>query len=238
MLGVREVPDVGAEIDSFEEGLFLPVPGCSPNTILSESRDGRDWRTISANAVSVAANGRHVISASGIHAALFLTNARVAFACTHYDKGGGWRGDPISMGLFNAASKIRAAIRSKGNCLVGQVRYPWIERVGSTSKTGFGSDERIVIDTAEGHLQFRLIVSLAEPGIGAELAAEIVRRAVDYRLASAGDLDLDERPAMARLAAVEPLRARESDTKNHVVFHEMPSFWGISEKSARLAPNR
>ena len=73
----------------------------------------------------------------------FITDARLAVACSKYDKGGGWVGGAAAMIVFNAVSKARAAIRSHGKMLAGQVRYPWLRWVASTPKTGFTSDERL-----------------------------------------------------------------------------------------------
>jgi hypothetical protein len=42
--------------------------------------------------------------------------------------------------------------------LVGQVRYPWLERVGSSGKFGWLSDEQLYlkIKAPDGYMQLRL----------------------------------------------------------------------------------
>jgi hypothetical protein len=141
------------------------------------------------------------------------------------------------MGVFNAASKMRAAVRTRGKMLVGQARYPWIARVGSTPRRGLGSEERLIIDASETEIgTYRLTLGLSHTVDAASIAAEVVRRTARYRLASEADLTIDERADLERLRDALPIEPIPSRGKNHIYFHEMPTCWYISEQSARFAP--
>jgi hypothetical protein len=144
VLNVVEIPD--SVQDPFELGLLLPVPGLQKNSILLEDRDGSQVQRLTATAVLFRTNGRLVFRDRKIKIDLLVTDARFAPACSRYDKGGGWVGGASAMVVANAVSKARAAIRSRGKMLVGQVRYPWIQRVGSAPKKGFGNDEKLVFE--------------------------------------------------------------------------------------------
>lgn len=235
MLQVVAIPDEPPG-DLFESGLLLPVPGPGRNEVIVEPRDGRDIIRFDVAGFALEYKGTQVLRVSGVHAEGLVTDARVTIACTSYDKGGGWVGDPVSMVLLNAASKASAAVRSRGRILVGQVRYPWLVRVGSTPRAGFGTEERLVFDASESeNVSCRMTILLPGKGDAAEIAAAIARRAAAYRLASE-DLDADERRVLSALGTARPLERKESHAKNQAVFHEFPTYWNISEKSARLTP--
>ena len=230
MLQVVDVPDGNGS-----DGLLLPVPGTEKNSIVLEPRDGNQITTVPSNGVALHHRGREVVRIADVDALIWVTDARIAFACSRYDKGGRWRGDPISMGVFNAVSKVRAVARSHGKSLVGQARYPWIARVGSTARAGIGSEERLIIDASESENDpYRLVIGLPNRGSGAELAALIVRRAGAFRLATEADLDEGERRGLQACSSAVPLLTNPSRGKDHIYVHEMPSCWYISEKSARF----
>ncbi len=235
MLQVVSIPEEPPG-DLFESGLLLPMPGPGKNAILLEPRDGQDVVQFEVTGLALDYKGNQVLRVAGIHAAAVITDARVAVACTSYDKGGGWVGDPVSMVLLNAASKARAAVRSRGKSLVGQLRYPWLVRVGSTPKAGFGTEERLVFDANESeNVSCRMMFLLPGKGDAAEIAAAVARRAAGYRLASE-ELDAEERRVLTALSTARPLPRKESYGKNQAAFHEFPTYWNISEKSARLTP--
>jgi hypothetical protein len=235
-----QVVDVGAEAgpDPSMSGLLLPVVRDSDSVEL-ESRDGAQVRRFEASGLALYFRNQEVLRFSRIAARLLVTDARVAIVCSHYDRGGGWRGDPISMGVFNTVSKLRAAVRSRGQALVGQARYPWIARVGSTARVALGGEERLVIDASETERDtYRLIIGLSNRADAANLAAEIVRRTAAFRLVSERDLDPEERLALTRLqvaAAITPSRSRPND---HIYFHEMPSCWYRGSADSRHANRR
>ena len=135
MIGIQPVPDPQT-VNLHEHGLMLPVPAMQHNTVLLESHDGNNIQTLTARAVRLDRNGSTVFRCTNVRISLFITDARVALACSKYDKGGGWIGSPTAMLMLNAASKGLAAVRRHGKMMVGQARYPWIKAVGSTARSG------------------------------------------------------------------------------------------------------
>ena len=151
MIGVVDVPEAGSGIDVFEAGLVLPVPATDKNAIVMEDRDGKSVQRLTASAVVFQVGGRTVLNDRKIKIDLFVTDARFALACSKYDKGGGWIGSPGVMVAAKAISKARAAIRSRGKMLVGQVRYPWIQKVACSPKRGWADEEKLMLhETAKG----------------------------------------------------------------------------------------
>jgi hypothetical protein len=235
MITVREVPEPGT-VDLIEEGLLYPVPGIESNSILMEDRDGSDVRRILAKAALVERDGKRLSRVSDVRIDVFITDARVALACTKYDKGGGWSGygaGGLAVALaFNAGSKALAAGRRRGKMLVGQVRYPWLATVGSSAKFGMGSEERLYfkVKTAQGETQ--VLLTLPKNLDAAAIAAEIARRAAAYRLACEPDLEDIKRARFVELTQVQPIEPVKGKSHHHV----FPDYWTISEKSARMLP--
>ena len=233
MIGVQPVPDP-ATVDLLEHGLMLPVPACQNDSVLLEPRDGGNVRTLTARGVRLERNGATVFRCTNVRIGVFITDARVALACSKYDKGGGWIGTPGAMIMMNAASKGLAAIRRHGKMMVGQVRYPWIVGVGSTARLGMGSEERLVLDCKSDQAnRLRLTVYLPRDIDSAAVAAEVARRAAHYRLRSEADLAEDKRSAFTALTLTQPLPA---GPKNVIQFHRMPTFFFVNAHSARMAP--
>lgn len=82
-----------------------------------------------------------VLSAKGtmseVDSVVTITNQRLVMVASKYDKGGGWDSESIlAFGVLNAASKIRAKVRSRGKALVAQVRWPWLVGMRYRPKTG------------------------------------------------------------------------------------------------------
>jgi hypothetical protein len=214
--------------------LLLPVPANQQNSVLLEPRDGNNVMTLTARGVRLERNGTTVFRCNNVRINVFITDARVALACSKYDKGGGWIGSPGAMVMLNAASKGLAAIRRHGKMMVGHVRYPWISGVGSTARQGMGSEERLVLDgKADQGTALRLTLVLPKDIDGAGVAAEVARRASRYRLQSEADLAADKRNAFATLTSARPL---PPGAKNVIQFHRMPSFYFVNSHSARIAP--
>lgn len=117
--------------------------------------------------------------------------------------------------------------------LVGQVRYPWIQRIGSSPKTGWASEETLVCDTKAGQGgQMRLAVTLPKNVEAARVAAEVARRAALYRLVSE-ELGSDARARLEQLASSEPpLGTRDGEIR----FFDFPEARWVSEESGRLVP--
>jgi len=70
--------------------------------------------------------------------AVVVTDRRIGFLTTRFDKGGGWVGLGIAglavAATANAVSKRRAAERSAGRVAVGQVRHEWITEISLRRK--------------------------------------------------------------------------------------------------------
>jgi len=236
MINVIDIPDPGAVTDPVELGLVFPIPGAEKNTVVMEDRDGDHVQRLTATAVDFNANGKTAFRDRKIKIALFITDARFALACSKYDKGGGWVGGAGTVIVFNSVSKARAALRSRGKMLVGQVRYPWIQRIGSSPKTGWASDEKLVFDTSAGQDgAMRLTVTLPKNVEAARVACEIAQRAARYRLASE-DIETDARTALEQLAVAEPLTGPATDASG-IRFFEIPGAKIVSEDSARISPS-
>lgn len=242
MINVVEIPDRGAISDPVELGLLLPIPGSETNTILMEDRDGAEVQRLTATAVEFTAAGRTAFRDRKVKIDLFVTDARFALACSKYDKGGGWNfwggGGALALdAAFNTVSKARAKLRSRGKMLVGQVRYPWIQRVGSSPKTGWASVEKLVLESSAGrNAAMRITLTLPKTIDSGRVACEITRRAARYRLASE-ELNPDVRGALELLATAEADGATAPDSSG-MRFFNFPAAKTVSEESARLAPSR
>jgi hypothetical protein len=232
MIDIIDVPAPGAVDDLEERGLIFPVPGAGKNTVLFEPRDGDSVQHITANAITFKIGKSTALQARKVRIDLFITDARFALACSKYDKGGGWVGGATAMVVFNTVSKARAALRSRGKMLAGQVRYPWLQWVGSAPKTGWTSEETLVMRcAAEDGTPLQLTLTLPKNIEAARVAAEIADRAARYRLASE-ELEGEPRAAIeAHLGS--PSRDLPAGEKQ--VF-EMAAARPVGEHSARLAP--
>jgi hypothetical protein len=225
--------------DLFERSLLLPVPLSGKNEVALEPRDGSDPQRVLVQGILLERDNVNVLKVVDIGATAWITDARFAVVCSAYSKGGGWVGDPVTMGVLNAVSKARASSRGRGKSLVGQVRYPWIARVGSTPKSGWGSEERLAVDCTEANgSQWRLSLRLPNHANASYFAALIARRSAAYRLVCSEDLDPDERQSLEDLVDAVPIQPKPTSAKNEAYFHEFPTHWNISEKSARFAPTR
>jgi hypothetical protein len=233
MIDVIEVPATGAVADVTEQGLIFPVPGAQKNTVAFESRDGDSIQSLTANALEFKVGNRTMLRVRKVRIDFFITDARLAVACSKYDKGGGWVGGATTMVVFNAASKARAKLRSRGKMLAGQVRYPWLRWVASTPKTGFTSEETLILQCgAENGTPMTLTLTLPKNIEASRVAAEIADRTARYRLSSE-ELDADSR---AGIEAHLGSQARVAAGGENSVF-EMAAALPVSEDSARIAPN-
>ncbi|MGO9902524.1 MAG: hypothetical protein ACLP0J_23215, partial [Solirubrobacteraceae bacterium] len=153
MLNLVEIPDPSESAQFPEMGLLFPVPGTEKNTIVLEDRDGNNVQHLTASEVIFKVGAQTKFKDRKVKIDLFVTDARFALACSSYDKGGGHTFFGGGGALFldvavNSVSKVRAKMRSRGKMLVGQVRYPWLRRVGSSPKTGFGTYEKLYFETS------------------------------------------------------------------------------------------
>ena len=178
---------------------------------------------------------KKVAAADDIRVEVWITDARVALACSTYDKGGTWYGGVTALAL-TAGERAVAAVRRRGKMLVGQVRYPWISRVGSTAKFGWLTDERVILrfKDPDGDV-WELYLTLPKRSDAAELAAEVARRAAAYRLSSDPDPQSNTIAALQELLGAER-RPGDPANKNVIKFHVFPTFFAVGETSARFLP--
>lgn len=190
MLNIVEVPDPSEFAQFPEMGLLSPVPGIEKNAIVVEDRDGSNVQRLTASKVIFKVGAQTKFKDRKVKIDLFVTDARFALDCSSYDKGGGHvffgGGGALLVGVgANSVSKIRAKMRSRSRMLVGQVRYPWLRRVGSSPKTGFGTSEKLYFETSvKGGGTTTLTLYLPSNVSAAQVAAEVARRAARYRLAT------------------------------------------------------
>jgi hypothetical protein len=216
-----------------EDGVMYPRAGRAKNSIELEPADGNvDVVHASAVKVSRKAAGSDrwevLLKTGDVKVSVYLTDCRVAFACTKYVKGGGWvGGNPVVL-IFNLFSHIRASIRRSGKVLVGQVRYPWVALVGATTKQGWTTSEKIRLvakDAATGaHLDVEL--TLPKNTSADRVAASIAARCARYRLATETSVSDDERATWLGLLSEQPLayeKAKWSDRRLGTYWSAQPS---------------
>jgi hypothetical protein len=235
LIQVRSVTDTELEVE--EHGLLVPLPGPDPDSIVFEARDGQSIQEFYAKSIEAHTDGekKPFIKASDLRLRLFITDARFAFACSKYDKGGGWIGGPTALAM-NAGSKLLAAQRRKGKMFVGHLRYPWISDVFARNKDGWSSEEtlRIIVKLPGDESWTRIDFQLPKDSSATARASEIVRRAAAFRLGCEPDLDEDERTQFAAYADLDDLAWRKGDSLVGVTFR---SSWPVGEKSALIGPS-
>lgn len=218
-------------MDAYEDGLLLPVPGQESNSIVLEDRDGGHVQRANANDLSVVLGRQTIAKVEETRVDIIVTDARVALACSKYHKGFG--GGIIT----GSASRVLAASRRRGKMLVGQVRYPWLQRVGSKTKFGWTTNERLmlVFHTAEGGMAYGL--NLPGDTDAAAIAAEIVRRAAAYRLACEPGMEPEVCARLEELAGAQRIEP-DASQPDKATWFELPAPWVVGEESARFAPGR
>jgi len=232
MIDVLEVPAPGAVADATEQGLIFPIPGAQKNTVVFEPRDGESIQSLTAKSLEFKAGNRTMLRVRKVRIDIFITDARFAVACSKYDKGGGWVGGATAMVVFNSVSKARAKLRSRGKMLAGQVRYPWLRWVASSPKTGYTSEETLILQcAAENGTAMTLTLTLPKNIEASRVAAEIADRAARYRLSS------EELDGEARMGIETHLggQSRVTVGGEKQVF-EMAAPRPVSEDSARISP--
>lgn len=221
----------------FEDGALYPVLGDERNEIEFEALDGRDVKTLYAESLTVLRTvGSKLVTqakVSDIKATVFVTDARVAIACTKYDKGGGWRGASLAVPVLNLASKARAATRRRGKMLVGHVRYPWLVSVGFIAKTSWSTSDQIRLTVAEkvdgNAKQMHLDLTFPKGTDVAKLAQVIAQRAAAYRLTH--DVELADAERAAFEALVRGGTAPAPQPKQFTVFR-MPTYFNVNRTTA------
>ena len=217
---------------SADDGLLFPVPGAPADSVGLEPRDGTNIRQLYAReiAVSPGAAGLPIIRADDVRARVYVTDCRVAVACTNYDKGGGWIGGPIALTL-NLASRVRAARRRRGTTLVGHVRYPWVRGVYARHGGRWRGSEllRLVVEGDSDVLHLDLV--LPRGADATAIAADVIRRAAQFRLDHDEHATDDQRAELEGLAALESLTWTKSDD---LAGCDLPTSWPPTSRSAQL----
>jgi len=238
LLNIVDVPDPSESAQFPEMGLLFPVPGIEKNTIVMEDRDGSNVQRLTASEVIFKVGGATKFKDRKVKIDLFVTDARFALACSSFDKGGGHSFFGGGGALFldvavNSVSKARAKMRSRGKMLVGQVRYPWLRRVGSSPKIGFGTHEKLFFETSvKGGGTTTLELWLPNNASAAQVAAEMACRAARYRLATKNpDGELQQ-----TLEALTSVKAADGANAKEIHWHTLPAADSVDETSARLSP--
>ena len=227
-------------MDLLQGGLLHAIPDVTRNGILLEERDGGDVRVISAKGLKLQAAGATELELDDVAIDVLITDARVALACSKYEKGGGWTGFGLSSIVVatapNAGSKALAAHRRRGKMLVGQVRYPWLAAAGSSNKTGWLSEERLIlsvrIDDGVARLWLTLPKSTDARRRGGR-GGTALGGSPAHRLLCEPAMSDELRASLHELAAAGRLEPEKGKTQHHV----FRMSWRVGEKSARITPH-
>ena len=140
-----------------------------------------------------------------------ITDRRIAFLTTQFDKGGGWVGFGVAglavAATANAVSKSRAAKRSAGKIAIGQIRHEWLTSIGVRyRKPVFGLDTYVHLAAAT--TAGAAVIELYKPKvIDEKLARWLVSTVATNRMAllppDSGDLALLQTYADSGKGAVQ-----------------------------------
>lgn len=239
IVAVRTAEEIGA-------GLY-PVLADSDSAFLVdlEEADGRNVHRLRATDLTVfEVKGRervHIGTVRDITVEVYLTDTRLIVACAKYDKGGVWHSgnytDVAGMaiaGTANIISRSRATRRSRGKCLVGHIRYPWLVQVGATSRTGIRTDNALRLEirdkTPTGVRVLLLEITLDKRANAPALARQIAQRCARYHL------DHDITPDNKHHATYQALTTTAALTpeRSTYAFHVMPTYYFASAATAYL----
>lgn len=199
------------------DGTVWPVPAKAPGGWITETEpsDGQRMVCIPITGVSVGrvtdSGIRQVMSLRDVTAWACITDSRVIFAASKFDKGSSWIGfGPIGVTVAVTAmaiSKARAMSRSRGKILAGQVRYPWLHQAGASLRNGRKGTDRIRLGYAtfeQGmHALFVLDMRLPWATVSPlEATQDIIRRCAAYRLRNYPQLDDHKRARLTELASI------------------------------------
>ncbi len=236
-LAIRETTDAP---DTASDGLMYPVALDTPDTVALEAADGPDPKQLVCIGFSMrpVVNKTAMVRLTDINAALIITRARLVFACSKYEKGGGWFG--VGAGALlalpaNLGSKALAARRRQGKMLVGHVRYPWINGVYAKNKGGWKPHKAVAVTIKSGGYLWQLDFTLRKEEDAAAVVSALVRRAAAFRLEHE-DLDSGENAAtkreklsqLANSPSFGPVKGTELEGLN------FPTHWPVGDKSARF----
>jgi hypothetical protein len=223
-----------------------PVPARQPGALLTEpeSHDGTSVVTFPVIAVTVSeitmGGVKQLIDLRKITATASVTDSRVIFAASRWDTGStyfGFGGVGAAIGLAaTGISKARAAARSRGKILAGQVRYPWLRQAGASMRAGRQGTDRIrlgySVRTKAAPAGETFVLDLTVPAGGASpLAAgqDVIRRCAAYRLEHHPEQDEGQRAGFTRLLAAD-LEAPELGMFRLI---NMPTYYFVGAQGAR-----
>lgn len=227
------------------DGTIWPVLARAPGGFLTEQEpgDGQGVVCIPVAAVSVGAltdSGiQQVMSVGDLTAWACITDSRVIFAASKYDRGSSWFGwGPVGLAVAVAAtgiSKARAASRSRGKILAGQIRYPWLCQVGASLRDGRKGADRIRLGYAtreQGMPPASFVLDMLLPwGTVSPLdaAQDIARRCAAYRLRNYRQLDDSKRARLTELASATLAPPSSAD---RYTIATMPDFYHVAATTA------
>jgi hypothetical protein len=218
--------------DDLDDQLYPAPTASSDELIVMRPEDGRSIVRVDATQVVVREYGPRgpieISRLSDAKAAVYVTDCRLAIACARFDKGGGWVGSPGMMLLLNAASTVRARLRSRGRTLVGHVRYSWLHTVGASSKQGWLDSEQVRLElvdrTAAPARRLVLELTLPKPVEAVPLAGEITHRAAVHWLAPGRSTTQEDRMAFEQLVSPPLLRPGPK----RFAFYTLPVYDGVA----------
>jgi len=198
-----------------DDGRLYPVVGGAGCPIKLDDIDGDAVDCFEAVAVRVfdlgGGTATPLVSVSDVSADVHITDARVAISCRNWDKRGHTR---------------------RGRLLVGQVRYPWLWKVGYMAKHGVFGEETLRLclrETVSGPLRTLAVdIVPARKRCAPPLAALIAARAAAYHLTHDVAMEPNERAGFEQLCSAEIL----GPVPKAYAFHVMPTCYKANGETA------
>jgi hypothetical protein len=230
------------------DGLLYPIPSADKSSVVWEENERREIEAFDVRKVSVFGIPRggeltKILGPMELPFRLYLTDSRLALACSKYEIGGTWYGMGALVGALNAVERTAAAVRRHGKMLVGHVRYQWVAGIHARPRTKRGgflvshvSEATVRVGTV---LPDKTIVTLElEPkdSDAMQLACRLVRRVARHRLGLG--LSLTEEQVAELRAQCELERFPDPGNGNTFGNQLMPGSRLVSLESARLGFGR
>jgi hypothetical protein len=141
----------------------------------------------------------------------------------------GWGVGGLAVAIVaNSVSHAIAASRRKGKALVGHMRYPWVESVMFSPRTGYGTENNVRIAFVDGTDDSRpecdITFYIERHRDANQLARHIVDRVIAYRYASGEEMDADE---LARFEALRLSGLTAAPAKGYLSSYKIPTSWRV-----------
>ena len=226
------------------DSTIWPVPARAPGGLITEAEPGDGQRVVCIPVAAVSIGKvtdsgiRQVMSLGDLTAWACITDSRVIFAASKFEKGSSWVGwGPLGVTVAVAAtgiSKARAASRSRGKILAGQIRYPWLRQAGASLRDGRKGANRIRLGyaTHEQGMRALFVLDMRLPwGTVSPLQAaqDIARRCAAYRLKNYRQLDDNKR---ARLTELASTALAPPSSPDRYAIAAMPDFYYVAAATA------